>query len=519
MAEVGVRRFRPTIAATLALALCALIGGVAASQAQAGTYTARFCTEGAGGNAGGDKGPFERFGNETTYALGNACGGFNGLRVSHVSGQEGADGSFGRWLAERPEGIAVTQVAYRARGSDQSAGYVAQVVGSTAGTGLGIIKGGQELDGSFKDFTTTGDVRRFGIQLLCQTDAPTCGSPSGQEAGLKNVTYTLEDSSAPGVAIRGGTLFEGAAQIGSQSIAYEALDAGSGVARVIAVVNGEDAAAVGGKCNAGGGAALGFKPCSASLSGSLAVDTAAEPWRVGRNKVQLCVEDYSSDSRRCTDTTRVLALNGCATNSTPAQTMELAWPGKKGVVQSRQGRSRKAIAQVFGGGRTPLAGGSVCFSRGIPTDKTGAERVLEGAAVTGAKGRASVKVRGKTSRWVRATWFGGAEDVVTERIKLNVSPAIKLGLRPQGKVEVGEKVRVVGVLRGKYQNGRKVCFFAGQNNPKKFACDTSGEGGRAKASFKTKDAGKLRFYAKVPNQRDYPYVNGRSKSKRKRVVP
>ncbi len=519
MAEVGSRRFRTATAVAVAFALAALAAGLFASLAQGGTYTARFCTEGAGGNAGGDKGPFDRSGNETLYSLSNACGGLNGLRVSHNAGQTGADGSYGRWLAERPEGIAVTQVAYRAQG-ERSGGYFPQVVGSTAGGGLGIINGDQELDGAFKDFTATGDLRRFGVQLICRTDATECGpNPTGQpEAGLKNVTYTLEDASAPGVAVDGGTLFEGDAQIGRQAISFRATDAGSGVARVIAVVNGEDADGVSADCNVGNGFALGFKPCPGSFAGSLPVDTAAAPWRVGRNKVQLCVEDYSSNSRRCTATTKVLALNGCAVNSTPASTMELAWPGKKGVVQSRQGRSRKAIAQIFGGGRTPIAGGSVCFSRGIPTDKTGAERVLEGAAITGADGRASAKIRGQSSRWIRATYFGGAEDVITDRIKLNVSPAIKLGLRPKGKVEVGDKVRVVAQLRGKYQADRKVCFFAGKNKPKKFACDTSGEGGRAKAAYKAKDAGKVRFFAKVPNQRDYPYVNGRSNKKKKRVV-
>lgn len=519
MAEVGSRRFRPATAAAIAFALAALAAGLFASLAQGGTYTARFCTEGAGGNAGGDKGAFDRFGNETVFELTNACGGFNGLRIAHQSGQAGADGAYGRWLAERPEGISVTQVAYRAQG-ERSGGYFPQVVGTTPGGGLGIINGDQELGGAFTDFTATGDLRRFGVQLICRTDATNCSaSPSGQpEAALKNVAYTLEDPSAPGIAITGGTMFEAAAQIGRQSIAFDATDAGSGVARVIAVVNGADAASVGGKCNLGKGFALGFKPCAASFSGSLDVDTAAEPWRVGRNKVQLCVEDYSSNSRRCTDTSNVLALNGCATNSSPAETMELEWPGKKGVVQSRQGRSRKAIARIFGGGRTPVAGGSVCFSRGIPTDKTGAERVLEGAALTGADGRASAKIRGQSSRWVRATYFGGQEDVITERIRLNVSPAIKIGLRPQGKVEVGDKVRVVAQLRGKWQDGRKVCFFASKGRPKKFACDTSGEGGRARASYKTKDAGKLRFFAKVPNQRDYPYVNGRSKVMKKRVL-
>ena len=143
-------------------------------------------------------------------------------------------------------------------------------------------------------------------------------------------------------------------------------------------------------------------------------------------------------------------------NAAAAGTMTLGWHGKRGVVRSRQGRARMAVANLFSGGRTPLAGGSVCFSRGIPTDHTGAERVLAGAVVTGADGTAGVKVRGQSSRFVRATYFAGPEQVITKRIRLNVSPAIRLGIRKTGKVEKGDTVRAVAVLRGKYKANRRI---------------------------------------------------------------
>ena len=68
-------------------------------------------------------------------------------------------------------------------------------------------------------------MRRFGIQLLCQTGGGgRAVSPPGQpEAGLKTSPTPLDDSSAPSVAITGGTLFEGAAQLGTQTIAYDAV--------------------------------------------------------------------------------------------------------------------------------------------------------------------------------------------------------------------------------------------------------------------------------------------------------
>ena len=378
-------RFRKShLAASAALAI-ALLAGLFATQAGAAAYKARFCAEGPPAQ-GGDKGPFARSGNETVFELSEACGNFNGLRISHRTGEAGAEGVFGRWLAERPEGVTVTGISYRAQG-ERSAGYFPQVIGTQPGGAVGIINGDQELDGAFKDFTVSGDVRRFGIQLICQTGGGGCAaSPPGQpEAGLKSVDYSLDDPSAPSVVVTGGTLFEGAAQLGKQTIRFDAGDAGSGVRRVIAVVNGEDAASAGAGCNSGGGVAFGFTPCPAAFSELLSVDTAAAPWRVGRNSVKVCAEDFAG-TRQCTGASRVLALNGCATNAAAAETMELEWPGKRGVVQSRQGRARSAIARVLGAGRAPIAGGSVCFSRAIPGAGDGVERVLEGAALTDAAG-------------------------------------------------------------------------------------------------------------------------------------
>jgi len=73
------------------------------------------------------------------------------------------------------------------------------------------------------------------------------------------------------------------------------------------------------------------------------------------------------------------------------------------------------------------------------------------------------------------------------------------------------------VLRGKYKAHRRVCFYASRPGHDKFACDTTGTGGRARVGYETEKSGKLRIYAKVPNQRAYPYSRGRSATKIVRV--
>lgn len=516
---------RPALIAAL---ICSFaLAAAFASQAAAGTYVARFCAEGV--TAAGDKGPFERFGNETVFDLTNNCGAFNGLRVSHNAGNPGAQGAEGRWLAERPAGISVARIDYAAAGADQSGGYVPSVVGDTdADPELDIINGGAQLQNSFSDFSVSGDVRRFGVRLSCQTDGGACTAnpPANPEAKLKNVTYTLQDPGAPTLGLTGGSLFEAPIQTGAQAVAFDTADAGSGVARVLVLANGESAGASSGNCALGNGFALAFKPCSPTLAGGTAVNTAAAPWRNGQNTVQVCAEDYSTDgtaNRTCSEPRELRVLNGCASNPSPptnaGQTLTLEWPGKRtAAAQTRQGRARKAFARVFGPAGEPLAGAAVCFSRSIP-DGSGRERVIEPGAITDAAGRAGVKIRGASSRTVYATYWVGPETLIRKSIELRVAPRIRLELKPKGKLEKNKRMRIVAILRGKWKEDRRVCFYAERPGRDKVGCDRTGEGGRAREGFRPRRAGKTYFFAKTPNQRGYPYTNKRSKKKTARILP
>lgn len=499
-----------------------------ASQAHAGTYVARFCAEGV--TAAGDKGPFERSGNEIVFGLSNGCGGFNGLRISHNAGNPGTQGAEGRWLAERPDGISVARIDYAAAGSDQSGGYFPYVVGDTdADPELDIINGGTQVKGDFSGFTVSGDVRRFGVRVICQTDAGSCAAdpPANPEVKLKNVAYTLQDPAGPTINLTGGSLFEAPIQTGVQTVSFDAADAGSGVARVLVLVNGEDAGASAGQCALGNGFGLAFKPCSPTLSGSVAVDTAAAPWRNGQNTVQVCAEDYSTDgtaNRTCSAARELRVLNGCVPSASPptnlGQTLTLEWPGKRtAAAQTRQGRARTAFARVFGPAGAPLAGAAVCFSRSIP-DGSGTERVIEPGAITDINGRAGVRIRAASSRTVHATYWAGPETLLTKSIELRVAPRIRLEPKPKGKhFERNEKMRIVAILRGKWKDGRRVCFYAERPGRDKFGCDKTGEGGRARIGYRPKRSGKTYFFAKTPNQRNYPYTNKRSKKKTVRVLP
>ena len=521
-----IRARGPALLAAMVVTLA--LAATLASQAAAGNYVARFCAEGI--TAAGDKGPFERSGNETVFSLSNNCGAANGLRVSHNAGNAGAQAAEGQWLAERPDGISVARIDYAAAASDQSGGYFPFVIGDTDGDlELDVINGGAQLQSGFSNFSVSGDVRRFGVRLRCQTDGAACAAnpPANPEVKLKNVAYTLQDPGAPAINVTGGSLFEAPIQTGVQTVSFDAIDSGSGVARVILLVNGETATASAANCAVGNGFALAFKPCSPTFTGFVGADTNAAPWRTGQNTVQVCAEDYSTDgtaNRTCSAAQTVRVLNGCGLNPSPptnaGQTMTLEWPGKRtAAAQTRQGRARTAFATLFGPAGAPLAGAAICFSRSIP-DGSSVERVIEPGAITDARGRVGVRIRAASSRTVYATYFADPETVITKSIELRVAPRIRLELKPKGKrFERKEKMRIVAILRGKWKEGRRVCFYAERPGRDKVGCDKTGKGGRARIGYRPTRAGKKYFFATTPNQRGYPYTNKRSKKKTVRIRP
>ena len=110
--------------------------------------------------------------------------------------------------------------------------------------------------------------------------------------------------------------------------------------------------------------------------------------------------------------------------------------------------------------------------------------------------------------------------MITKSIELRVAPRIRLELKPKGKrFERKEKMRIVAILRGKWKEGRRVCFYAERPGRDKVGCDKTGKGGRARIGYRPTRAGKKYLFAKTPNQRGYPYTNKRSKKKTVRIRP
>ena len=269
--------------------------------------------------------------------------------------------------------------------------------------------------------------------------------------GAQDVTYSLTDPTAPAVSVTGGTLLEGAVQTGRRrspsTPATRARECDAWSWRSTESPPARRAATAGSTATS---------PCRSVpvRRRSRARSSSTRPrsrGATGATRSASCVEDASAGSQSCTQRSRVLALNGCATNAAAAANDDARL--------ARQARRRPLAPGPSAHGRgepvqrrpDAVSRGSVCFSRGIPTDRTGAERVLDGAAVTGADGTAGVKVRGQSSRFVRATYFAGPEQVITKRIRLDVSPGDPPGDSQDGQGREGRHRQGRGRAAGQVQ--------------------------------------------------------------------
>ena len=229
----------------------------------------------------------------------------------------------------------------------------------------------------------------------------------------------------------------------------------------------------------------------------------------------------SRTSRRTAVAARPARRSWCSTVAPPMPPprRRCRWDGAASAAWCGRARAARGprVVKLFGGGRVPVSGRRSASRAAIPTDRTGAERVLNGAAVTGADGAASVKVRGQSSRFIRATYFAGPEQVITKRIRLDVSPGDPPGDPPDGQGRKGRQDPGRGRAPRQVQGAAPRVLLRLAAGARQVRLRHHRHRGRARVGYKTEKAGKLRIYAKVPNQRAYPYSRGRSVTKVVRV--
>ena len=250
-------------------------------------------------------------------------------------------------------------------------------------------------------------------------------------AALRDVTYTLSGSGAAGGLRRPAAAcsrapFRRAPRRSATTPPTRAAACAACSSRSTARRRGPRAARAGSLT----GSACPSSPARRRSPGRSSLTRPQSPGATGATWSRVCVEDLSSDSRRCTPSASVLVLNGCADQRGAAATMSLGWRGKRGVVRSRQGARRTATRQALRRRSRAVSRGPRCASRAASRPIAPAPSGCStGPRSPGPTVRRRLKVRGQSSRFVRATYFAGPEQVITKRIRLNVSPAVRLGIR------------------------------------------------------------------------------------------
>src|SRR6478752_3524805 len=220
------------VAMGVLLALSVLL--LAASKAEAGKYAVAQCGWYVGADASwADTTGGAKF-RPDSFCVPSSPDPFDGAHLKSLTrdGQQTVSGTrFARWRWTAPPGTGITMV----RGSWWHALH----------DGIEQRLGGVGADGSFSPFLTAAltettvrefskgfptPVAAFEDRLLCaRGEDKWCSLDSDSWSGLRALTLTVQDPTPPGAWIVGGDLLGGGWRRGSQSVAFTASDAGSGV--------------------------------------------------------------------------------------------------------------------------------------------------------------------------------------------------------------------------------------------------------------------------------------------------
>jgi hypothetical protein len=499
----------------LRVALAALLIAALPAAAEAGEYTVAQCSP----SLGVGEGHFDFARTTNHYVKDSSCPGGRGLGVTHDA-DSSAQGQFGMWIVNARNETVINSVSVVARGQAEAGHRPQLLIGLADGSPLEEFASPR---GGFESFSWDEPDRlasRFAGRLLCNR-APTCGRGNDAEVYFRNVRLGMIDFDPPTLfQPLTGTVFQSLVQRGEQGLRAHAADGGTGVWRLVAMVNGSFATQAGfGRCEVDGGIALRMNPCPADGTSTLSLNTAAAPFHEGENNLTVCARDFSRESPNQTcDVRRVRVDNDCPISSVHG--------ASEASFEFANGRRVRTVAFgqrpfVEGFLRTstgPVVGATVCISQ-RPLLRFSREEIIGTPQSTSAEGRAAVRLPRGVSRSIYLTYWDGPEDVLTESLRLRVRARVTLDLaavlRGGGgtpSVDRGTTVSLRAGLEGPFAAHRKVYFRMRppgeewRRLPRRNGRDRTDSDGVATLAHRVRRTGTWRFRAVVPRQKGYPYV-------------
>jgi hypothetical protein len=222
-----------TVALGILLALSALL--FAASKAEAAKYAVAQCGWYVGADADwADTTGGAKFRSDGWCVPPAGADPFDGAHLKSLTrdGQSTVSGTrFARWRWTAPAGTGITQV----RGTWWHAlhdGFEQRLGAASAAGGFDPFLTAATTDTATREFSKgfAAPVAAFEDRLLCaRGEDKSCSLDQGSWSALRALTITVDDPTAPGAWIDGGTLTDGGWRRGSQWVRVVGYDAGSGV--------------------------------------------------------------------------------------------------------------------------------------------------------------------------------------------------------------------------------------------------------------------------------------------------
>jgi len=497
--------------AALALALAALAATFAPERADAGLYTAVQCHPGY--TAGSEDASYASTSRDYVPSAACARGGGGlqgGHRRSHTLSHR-----WGGWTITAPAGAELIRVAVRASGV-AAGGLVPEVLAGP----VAALRAFGQARGAPHRAAWKGSGSEVVARLRCAQ--PRSCAPRGEaRLRIKRVRLRLRDLTRPTLGLAGSLLQPGARR-GSLGLDATAGDGGGGVSQVSVEVNGVRVGTRSFACALVRNVAVRIAPCPAAASVTMPLDSAAAPFRQGRNEFRVCASDLAtSGSANVTCETRTVRIDNACPISPVATgthlTARVAGTRGRGIVA--RGGHPAVVGRLVDAGGDGVGGARVCVTTRVRAGGS-LERVVATPS-TNRDGSFRAPLPRGPSRSVRVAYWPNASGALERFARVRVRARPRLELHPRGRLRNGDRLRILARLPGPANDRRIVkveARAAGRWVP--VASGRTGSRGVYRTSYRfhaTTRRRVYRFRALVPRQRGYPYAPGVSAVKRQVV--
>ncbi len=253
------------------------------------------------------------------------------------------------WEVDEPLGITGVQVEGRLRRAN---GYASNLfMADSDGRVTQAVASGETGPSDFESYEWSGKPQRQFVASLECREGPSCAPSEHARTWVRNLRFTVADSSDPEVEVE-GSLLGGGWLRGPGEIQVVANDQGAGLRRIEVSINGTAVEEESTTCDGEllSGVASEFAPCEPTQTLRSLPDTDVHPFVNGANVISSCASDFADNISCRTHQMRV-------DNEAPAANFASQDANDPELIRAR-------VVDQFSG----LADGSIFFRLGGTTD-------------------------------------------------------------------------------------------------------------------------------------------------------